>query len=286
MADHDHKVDCECIIDQKAALDRFHPTNSDESMGVTGTNKLGFHTGTIARPTDSNPWERFDKPVHESNGTEIYDDSSFDLNRRSAFLRYSTLLTAANDVQDEQLELLPLRLFGYALQHRRWYGLSVLNLTGVKALQTSKTGSAFEDLVLPEKHKKTIQALVSHQVRRFQATGGTKGDDGTAAQVSEGFDLIHGKGRGLVILLHGAPGVGKTSTAESVAIQLGRPLLPITCGDLGAQVASTVESNLEYFLGLGTRWGCVVLLDEADVFLARRVTGDLKRNSLVSGKTS
>lgn len=46
-------------------------------------------------------------------------------------------------------------------------------------------------------------------------------------------DLVKGKGRGLIILLHGAPGVGKTSTAETIAAYLGRPLMPITCGDLG-----------------------------------------------------
>jgi SpoVK/Ycf46/Vps4 family AAA+-type ATPase len=28
------------------------------------------------------------------------------------------------------------------------------------------------------------------------------------------FELVRGKGRGLIILLHGVPGVGKTSTAE------------------------------------------------------------------------
>lgn len=33
---------------------------------------------------------------------------------------------------------------------------------------------------------------------------------------------------------------------------------------------------------LAHRWGCVLLLDEADVFLAKRNKSDVKRNGLVS----
>lgn len=78
-------------------------------------------------------------------------------------------------------------------------------------------------------------------------------------------------------------GVGKTSTAECVAAQLHRPLFPITCGDLGTD-ATTVERRLEEYFRLAQRWGCVLLLDEADVFLAKRQPSDLKRNALVSGR--
>ena len=65
------------------------------------------------------------------------------------------------------------------------------------------------------------------------------------------YDIVRGKGKGLIVLLHGAPGVGKTSTAgtcagysfnlhmieyiidvitECVANASGKPLFPITCG--------------------------------------------------------
>ena len=54
-------------------------------------------------------------------------------------------------------------------------------------------------------------------------------------------------------------------------------------GDLGT-TAKEVEEQLAHNLGLATRWGCVVLLDEADVFLAARDRRDFVRNGLVSGK--
>ncbi len=62
-----------------------------------------------------------------------------------------------------------------------------------------------------------------------------------------------------------------------------RPLFAITCGDIG-ETAEEVERNLDRCFQLAHRWGCVLLLDEADVFLAQRSKTDLRRNALVSGK--
>jgi SpoVK/Ycf46/Vps4 family AAA+-type ATPase len=97
------------------------------------------------------------------------------------------------------------------------------------------------------------------------------------------FDVVKGTGKGLIILLHGAPGVGKTSTAECVAANAGRPLFPVTCGDLGTETAQEVEENLEKFFALARRWNYVLLLDEVDVFLSARLEGNIRQNSLVSG---
>lgn len=94
-------------------------------------------------------------------------------------------------------------------------------------------------------------------------------------------DLIAGKGNGLILLLHGAPGTGKTLTAESVAEIAEKPLYRVTCGDVGTK-AEDVEKYLESVLYLGRIWGCVVLLDGADIFLEQRSLEDLQRNALVS----
>ena len=55
----------------------------------------------------------------------------------------------------------------------------------------------------------------------------------------------------------------------------------MTCGDVGTK-AEEVEKYLESVLHLGKLWDCVVLLDEAEVFLERRSLDDLQRNALVS----
>jgi len=45
-----------------------------------------------------------------------------------------------------------------------------------------------------------------------------------------------------------------------------------------------VDESLREIFRLAHLWDCVLLLDEADVFLSRREVYDLKRNALVSGK--
>lgn len=58
-------------------------------------------------------------------------------------------------------------------------------------------------------------------------------------------------------------------------------------GDLGS-TAKDVEEALGKHFALASRWDCVLLLDEADVFLASRakaISGaDLNRNALVAGR--
>jgi len=123
---------------------------------------------------------------------------------------------------------------------------------------------AFKSLVVDKETKELISALVTNQI-----------------DAEKGTDLMSGKGNGLFILLHGGPGTGKTLTAESVAEFSKKPLYRVTCGDIGTEAAE-VEKYLEVVLLLGKIWGCVVLLDEADVFLEQRKISDLQRNALVS----
>jgi SpoVK/Ycf46/Vps4 family AAA+-type ATPase len=154
-----------------------------------------------------------------------------------------------------------------------------LDIDSVQDIPSVKDGDqdGFERLILPLGHKEIVRALVkTHAVTADSSpfNGGSQRE----------FDVVRGKGKGLIILLHGSPGVGKTSTAECVAANAGRPLFPITCGDLGGNTAQEVEKNLEKFFDLARKWNCVLLLDEADVFLSARGY-DIRQNSLVSGMT-
>ena len=94
-------------------------------------------------------------------------------------------------------------------------------------------------------------------------------------------DFVANKGEGQIFLLHGKPGVGKTTTAECVAELTRRPLLSLTCGDLGTEPLK-VEETLMKWLKLATSWEAILLLDEADVYLESRISQDLQRNTLVS----
>lgn len=127
---------------------------------------------------------------------------------------------------------------------------------------------AWQDLEIPDGHKSVVQALINTHFSRDRSK-------------TADFDLVLEKGKGVIVLLHGVPGVGKTATAECVAASQGRPLLPITCGDLGLS-PQEVETTLQTAFQLAQAWDCVMLLDEADIFLAQRTNQDVKRNALVS----
>ncbi|KAL9094035.1 MAG: hypothetical protein Q9165_003705 [Trypethelium subeluteriae] len=170
---------------------------------------------------------------------------------------------------DDEAALCNYRLFAYKLRSREWVETHVDSLHDVTLTDDAK---GFERLVLPANHKQIIKSQVKEHFRKKQLYTSATQDD---------LDLVRGKGQGLIILLHGAPGVGKTCTAETIADLVWKPLYPITCGDLGS-TAREVEQNLKQHFTLASRWDCVMLLDEADVFLAKRKTEDLDRNSIVS----
>ncbi|KAH0565969.1 hypothetical protein GP486_000637 [Trichoglossum hirsutum] len=155
--------------------------------------------------------------------------------------------------------LFPATVEGFAIQDKKWRALLAEYITPI-----SWNKMAFDRLVLKPEAKELIQALVIVHISSKQSA-----------------DMIEGKGNGLIILLHGPPGTGKTLTAESVAELAQKPLYRVTCGDIGTD-ADGVEAYLESVLHIGKIWGCVVLLDEADVFLEERSLTDLERNALVS----
>jgi hypothetical protein len=242
----------------------------------------------LVAPTAANRGETFDElptRVGTTIFTDVAEDSILDVDRRTKFLcsapgldlvRYCNM--SDGSVSDLQTRLLPGRVFGYVMRNRKWFVLNVDLLKDVVDLSANRMlfRTRYEDLVLPRGHKKLLQALIAHYTGD-KGSGSSSRIDATLA-----MDVVHGKGEGLIILLHGPPGVGKTSTAECVAAQLKRPLLPITCGDLGT-FPTQIESKLDEFCMLAYKWRCVLLLDEADVFLSKREKGNAERNATVGG---
>ncbi|KAL2261627.1 hypothetical protein VTK26DRAFT_3746 [Humicola hyalothermophila] len=172
-------------------------------------------------------------------------------------------------VDDEDLVLLPRRVVAYTFRERKFV---MLDIRCLKRLPTSQ--NAFKDLKIDEQHKRMVKSLVKSHLKKQAAQK-------LRPTVNLDQDLFRGKGSGLFILLHGVPGVGKTATAEAVAQASKKPLFSITCGDLGFS-PKEVETALREIFRLAHHWDCVLLFDEADIFLSRRELGDLKRNALVS----
>ncbi|PNP50335.1 hypothetical protein THARTR1_09043 [Trichoderma harzianum] len=221
---------------------------------------------------------------HDSKRTNLKDawedkvitEDGVDILQMNKFIETDLLLRKKKDndneigeLEGDNLALLPRRLFAYALWERKFVQVDVRDVSFPELKDKDR---AFDSLQISTEHKTLIQSLVySHFKKRV--------NEGSVEIATQ--DLIRGKGKGIVILLFGVPGVGKTATAEAVAQKFEKPLFPITCGDLGFTPES-VESSLSEIFRLAHLWDCVLLLDEADVFITQRDRKDLERNALVS----
>lgn len=92
-------------------------------------------------------------------------------------------------------------------------------------------------------------------------------------------DIVAGKSGGTTVLCAGPPGVGKTLTAEVYSEIIRRPLYRVHSGQLGLNVAQ-MEGALKQALTRAQRWGAVMLIDEADVYIKRR-EDDMTMNAVV-----
>jgi SpoVK/Ycf46/Vps4 family AAA+-type ATPase len=165
------------------------------------------------------------------------------------------------DFTEEELLIASPVVLGFAFSEKLWLEFTV---SGIADIDWNE--GAFDSLVLPDNQKSIVRALVeSHTFH--------------AAQNID--DVIQGKGRGLVAVLHGPPGTGKTLTAEGIAELLKCPLYMVSAGELGTD-PRTLEGELNKILDIAHSWGAVLLLDEADVFLEKRTIQDIHRNALVS----
>lgn len=162
---------------------------------------------------------------------------------------------------EEELLVASPVVLGFAFSEKLWLEFTISGISDIEWDQ-----DAFGSLVLPTNQKSIVKALVESHT--FHA----------AENID---DVIQGKGKGLVAVLHGPPGTGKTLTAEGIAELLRRPLYMVSAGELGTD-SRTLEAELNKILDIAHSWGAVLLLDEADVFLEKRTIHDIHRNALVS----
>jgi hypothetical protein len=162
---------------------------------------------------------------------------------------------------DEEYLIASPVVLGFAFAEKLWLEFTV---SGVKDIVWNE--GAYDSLVLEDNTKAIVKALVeSHKYHPAESID----------------DVIQGKGKGLVAVLHGPPGTGKTLTAEGISELLKCPLYMVSAGELGTD-PRTLEAELQKILDIAHAWGAVLLLDEADVFLEKRTIQDIHRNALVS----
>ena len=169
---------------------------------------------------------------------------------------------------------------GYSLLGKFWgyFQVNDANLTPIEW-----KSDPVEDLQIDPKQK----ALISDMIKQY------------GSEQIRKSDIVAGKGNGLIILLHGKPGCGKTLTAgarqktlfiyqiltseiELFAEQERRPLYSVSACDLGDFPWQYEEKILTIFK-VAQSWKAILLFDEADIFLGQRNSrGDYRRDMLTS----
>lgn len=199
----------------------------------------------------------------------MFDDHRVDRQRTVEFIRAhghllrTILATDIQELTESMMLLLPNKVYGFVLRSRRWH---FLNIDNIRPLERHSDG--FDNLILPPGVARLVESLVkTHDPQNMPSLTDNQYNH------EHHVDLVRGKGKGLIMLLHGAPGVGKTSTAECVADYTHRPLFPITCGDIG-ETAKEVEYNLEQNFSLAHRWGCVLLVSRISCHVPRLYSCD------------
>ncbi|RYO18687.1 hypothetical protein AA0111_g10599 [Alternaria arborescens] len=235
------------IVIDTYGWNRFNPT---QAIHVTPLNQKD--------PTLPPPPGQYDEGEEEEcHEFEDEDDSGMPID--GAFADEDDAAKHPPLTTEQKLICSPL-LRGYSLKNKLWLNFFVNCVKDIE-WQTD----AFDRLVLPKNQKELILGFTESQ-RKFRDTFD---------------DVIEGKGKGMIILLCGPPGVGKTLTSESVAEEMKVPLYMMSAGDLGFDHRK-LEGKLQDILEMCSRWNAVLLLDEADVFLEQRSLHELERNKLVS----
>ncbi|TVY65298.1 ATPase family gene 2 protein [Fusarium oxysporum f. sp. cubense] len=172
-------------------------------------------------------------------------------------------VTMIEEVEDPEIFLCPPYALGYSTGRKEWCRYLVDNLRDV-----SWKEDAWSSLILDQEQKKVLKALVmSH-----------KHPERVRSQSEQ-------KGKGLVVLLHGTPGSGKTLSAETAAEMSKKALLSTSMSELNRyDRAYAFEHRLKQILQYATTWNAIILFDEADVFLESRdlTSNSTTRNALVA----
>ncbi|KAF7555355.1 hypothetical protein G7Z17_g2224 [Cylindrodendrum hubeiense] len=213
-----------------------------------------------SRKSSASPRSRSVSSVRSSKSYDSYQRYGQYRQVRKSLKEAQSRCEVLDTLTDEQCLLATPWVRGLDLKTKEWAQFCVDDMAPVVW-----NDEAFKHLILPGNEKELAWAFVENK----------------ALAANNFDDFVQDKGRGIIILMFGPPGVGKTYTAEAVAERARVPLYSVSAANLGTG-PKEVEAALSHALELCKLWNAMLLLDEADVFLDARTNVDLARNELVA----
>lgn len=194
--------------------------------------------------------EELNKVVVDFDGYLLETDNKTLSDRKEDLVKHSTYF-------GERVTK-PIHVYGtvFHLDDHVWVSVHVSSIEPYKF----KGKELINKLVLPADHKQLMEILINMSKHNIQ-------------------DIIEGKQGGSFILATGPPGTGKTLAAEVFSEAIEKPLYKVQCSQLGLDV-DTVEKKLKHVLARASRWGAILLTDEADVYIRER-GDDIMQNAIV-----
>ncbi|MFJ8258562.1 ATP-binding protein [Peribacillus asahii] len=87
-----------------------------------------------------------------------------------------------------------------------------------------------------------------------------------------GLQSILKDGRALVLNFFGPPGTGKSMTAEAIAHYLGKKIINVNYAQLESKYVGETPKNINACFAEATQNNAILIFDEADSFLGKRLT--------------
>jgi hypothetical protein len=135
-------------------------------------------------------------------------------------------------------------------------GLATPNLQRFAITITPRIG--WSDLVLPDDRRRQLRNVVARVIHRRRV------------QQDWGFGTQLSRGRGVAVLLSGAPGTGKTMAAEVLAGVLSLELFQIDLSTVVSKYIGETEKQLGAIFAEAERSQCVLFFDECDGIFSKR----------------
>ncbi|KAG1768716.1 hypothetical protein EDD22DRAFT_949400 [Suillus occidentalis] len=145
-------------------------------------------------------------------------------------------------VPEDDIALLPRFMPGFDLERKSW---GLFDIDEVEAIKFNE--NAWKHIVLDESSKNVIEGVVG----AFDFSEEAVADEGQT---------------GLVILLHGPTGTGKTATVEAIAEHFKRPLYSLSVYSLPLDTILLVDT-LTSRLDAARSWNAIVLIEAGDILM-------------------